>query len=145
MNRNSIKKLIDEQMFAVLSSYMDEQPYSNLMAFMPCDNYSSLVFITARTTRKYSNLKKHSKCSMFIDNRRNKSYDCLDAKGVNAAGEAYELEPGKEKNEIIEMYLKRHPALEDFVKSPSVAIFKLKVNTYYFVENFQEVTEAHLD
>lgn len=149
MNRNrvpdSIKKLIDEQIFAVLSSYMDEQPYSNLMAFIPYDNYKSLVFITARTTRKYLNLKKHPKSSMFIDNRRNKSSDCLDAKGVNAAGEAYELEPGKERDKIIEVYLKRHPVLEDFIKSPTVAIFKLKVNTYYFVENFQEVTEVHLD
>ena len=115
------------------------------MAFMPYNDYHNLIFVSARTTRKYFNLKKHPESSMFIDNRQNKSSDCLDAKGVSAAGKAYELKPGKETDKIIKMYLKRHPALEDFIKSPTVAIFKLKVNTYYFVENFQEVTETHLN
>lgn len=141
----SIKKLLDKQIFAVLCSLMDKQPYSDIMAFMPYENYHSIIFITARTTRKYSNLKKHPECSMFIDNRRNKTSDCLDAQGVNASGKAYELKPGLESAQIAQMFLKRHPALEDFIESPTVAIFKLEVSTYYFVENFQEVTEIHLD
>ncbi len=141
----SIKKLLDKQIFAVLCSLMNEQPYSDIMAFMPYDDYHSLIFITARSTRKYSNLKTHPECSMFIDNRRNKTSDCLDAQGVNASGKAYELKPGKETTMITQMFLQRHPALGDFIKSPTVAIFKLEVNTYYFVENFQEVTEIHLD
>jgi hypothetical protein len=57
---------------------------------------------------------------------------------------AYELEPGRETDKIIKLYLKKHPAMEEFVNSPTTAIFELKVNTYYFVENFQEVTEIHL-
>jgi uncharacterized pyridoxamine 5'-phosphate oxidase family protein len=124
---------------------MDKQPYSDIMAFMPYDNYRSIIFITARTTRKYSNLKNHPECSMFIDDRRNKTSDCLKAHGVNASGKACELKPGLESAQIAQMFLKRHPALEDFIKSPTVAIFKLAVDTYYFVENFQEVTEIHLD
>jgi len=141
----AVKDLIDSQIFGILSSYMNEQPYSNLMAFISYDNYKSLIFVTARTTRKYFNLKQHPESSMFIDNRRNKSSDCLDAKGVSACGKAYELTPGEETDKITKLYLKRHPALENFIKSPTVAIFKLEINTYYFVENFQEVTEIHID
>ena len=141
----NIKELLDKQIFTVLCSLMDNQPYSDIMGFMPYDDYHSLIFITARSTRKYSNLKAHPECSMFIDNRRNKTSDCLDAQGVNASGKAYELKPGEESGRIAQMFLKRHPALEDFIKSPTVAIFKLEVSTYYFVENFQEVTEIHLD
>ena len=141
----AVKELLDSQIFGILSSYMNEQPYSNLMAFIPYDNYKSLIFVTARTTRKYFNLKKHPEASMFIDNRRNKSSDCLNAKGVSACGKVYELTPSDETDKIIEHYLNIHPALESFIQSPTVAIFKLKVNTYYFVENFQEVTEIHID
>jgi len=141
----TVKELIDSQFFGIMSSYMKEQPYSNLMAFIPYDNYKSLIFVTARETRKYFNLKEHPEVSMFIDNHRNKSTDRLEAKGTCACGKAYELIPGNEYDNIAKLYLKRHPAMEDFIKSPTIAIFKMKIDTYYFVENFQEVTEIHIN
>jgi uncharacterized pyridoxamine 5'-phosphate oxidase family protein len=141
---SEIEDLIDSEKFGILCSDMDGQPYSNLMAVMPFDDHQSLIFITARTTRKYINLKKNPKASVFIDNRKNKSSDCTEAKGVNACGEAYELPPGRETEKLLMEFLKIHPLLEDFVKSPTTAVFKLAVKTYYFVENFQEVTEVHL-
>jgi nitroimidazol reductase NimA-like FMN-containing flavoprotein (pyridoxamine 5'-phosphate oxidase superfamily) len=140
----AIKELIDNERFGVLGSYMEGQPYSNLVAFMPYNDYHSLIFVTPRTTRKYVNLKKHPSSSMLIDSRQGKLADYLDARGVSACGVAYELEPGRETDKIIKLYLKKHPAMEEFVNSPTTAIFELKVNTYYFVENFQEVTEIHL-
>ncbi len=142
---NVVKTLINNEKFGVLCSYMDGQPYSNIVAFMSCNDYHSLIFATPRTTRKYINLKKHPKSSIFVDSRKNKSSDYIEAKGLSACGKAYELEPDGETGKIIKLYLKRHPALENFVKSPTVAVFELKVDTYYFVENFQKVTEIHLN
>jgi general stress protein 26 len=138
----AVKDMIGKEKFGILCSYMGDQPYSNIMAFIPHDDYRSLIFATARSTRKYANLKKHSRASMFIDNRSSKN--TLEAKGLSACGKTRELEPA-EKKKIIKTFLKLHPALEEFIKSPTVALFKLKVDTYYFVENFQEVTEIHID
>ena len=141
----SISKLIDSQYFCVLGSIMDRIPYSNLMAFIPWQNYRYLIFATARNTRKYHNLLKNPACSVFIDNRRNEIPDCLEAKGICACGDALEMANGTEKDDVIKNYIQRHPTLTSFVKSPSVALFQMKVETYYFVENFQEVIEVHFD
>ena len=142
---DEVKELLDKERFGVLASYMDAQPYSNLMAFLPCDEHESIIFFTSRTTRKYGNLKKHPQCSMFIDNRRNKACDYMEARGLCICGEATEICPCEETTKLAKLFLKRHPILENFVKVPSTAFFKMKINSYYFVENFQEVTEIHLD
>ncbi len=140
----SIKELIESQLFGVLGSCIKEQPYLNLMAFIPYDNYKSLIFATSRKTLKYLNLKEHPESSIFIDNQRNQSADIFKAKNICACGKSYELGPGDEYDKIIKLYLKHHPAMENFIKSPDIAIFRLKISTYYFVENFQEVTEIQI-
>ncbi|MDA3798193.1 MAG: pyridoxamine 5'-phosphate oxidase family protein [Kiritimatiellae bacterium] len=149
MNENilitpSLKELIDSQLFGILSSCMKEYPYLNLMAFIPYDNYKSLIFATARETLKYCNLKEHPECSIFIDNQRNQSTDSFEAKGVSACGKAYELITGNEYNKITKLYLKRHPAMANFIKSPTIAVFKMQIDTYSFVENFENVTKIHI-
>lgn len=140
-----VKELFDQQQVGVLGSSMDGMPYLNLVAFIPYRDYHSLIFVTSRTTRKYGNLLSASSASMMIDNRQEKKSGTLEARGVTVCGTAHELEPGSELNEIIDLYIKKHPALEQFVKAPTTAIFELRISTCYYVENFQEVTEIHLE
>ncbi|MDD5727049.1 MAG: pyridoxamine 5'-phosphate oxidase family protein [Victivallales bacterium] len=140
-----IRKLIDSQHFGILASIMDSAPYSNLMAFVPRNNYHRLIFATSRDTRKYNNLIQTPQCSLFIDSRGNEAPAALEAQGVCACGRAFEIPPGRNRNSVIASYSKRHPALSAFIKSPNVTAFELQVDCYYFVENFQEVTEIHLN
>jgi nitroimidazol reductase NimA-like FMN-containing flavoprotein (pyridoxamine 5'-phosphate oxidase superfamily) len=139
-----IRELFDRQKVGVLGSNMDGMPYLNLVAFIPYRDYRSLIFVTSKSTRKYANLLSEPSASMMIDNRQDKT-TTLEARGVTVCGAALELAPGAEVDEIIALYLKRHPALESFIKSPTIAIFELKISTCYYVENFQEVTEIHFE
>ena len=52
-------------------------------------------------------------------------------------------EPEKEKK--LEVYLSKHPYMKGFVSSPTCALIKVNIDTYYVVRRFQEVTELHLE
>ena len=45
---------------------------------------------------------------------------------------------------LLQLYLARHPHLEEFVTSPSCALLRVSVASYYLVSHFQEVMELHL-
>jgi len=46
---------------------------------------------------------------------------------------------GAEKNYLLKFYLLKHPHLKKFVTSPSCALLRVKVHTYYVVSRFQKV------
>jgi nitroimidazol reductase NimA-like FMN-containing flavoprotein (pyridoxamine 5'-phosphate oxidase superfamily) len=50
-----IKRVFSSQRFAVLATQFEGQPYSNLVAYAEADELMSLLFVTSRNTRKYSN------------------------------------------------------------------------------------------
>jgi nitroimidazol reductase NimA-like FMN-containing flavoprotein (pyridoxamine 5'-phosphate oxidase superfamily) len=123
---------------------MQDKPYANLIAFIPFCDYKKIIFFTPSNTRKYMNLSNNKNASIFIDNRSNSDADIAEASAVNAAGKAVEIKNKQEKTEILSEFIKKHPAMEDFIKAPSTVMFQLNVETYYFVEHFQQVVEIHL-
>ena len=44
----------------------------------------------------------------------------------------------------LNIYLKKHPYLKDFVNSPTCALVLVRVDTYFLVRRFQEVSEIHV-
>lgn len=78
-----------------------------------------------------------------MDNRSNKPSDFRWAMAVTALDRADEIKGGEAKR-IEEIYLKEHPHLEEFVTSPTCALFKVRVHTYYLVTRFQNVKEVHV-
>ena len=52
--------------------------------------------------------------------------------------------PPEERSRFLKLYMERHPSLLDFVDSPTCALFRVRVDTYYIVTRFQEVAELHL-
>ncbi|QSH41438.1 pyridoxamine 5'-phosphate oxidase family protein [Lentisphaerota bacterium ZTH] len=139
-----VLQLLDEANFGVLATIMEAQPYANIVAFLACDNGQKIIFATPRTTRKYVNLKRSPRASILIDNRGNQPDDYMTTKGVNALGQAEEVTQEAELKKYRKAFLKRHPMVRDFCNSPTTAFFELRVDTYYFVESFQEVTEIHM-
>ena len=63
---------------------------------------------------------------------------------VTASGKAVEIIAGKE-NRFLQLYLAKHPYLKEFVSSPTCALVKVDVSTYYAVRRFQHVLEFHID
>ena len=139
--RERLVGLLQSQRLAVLStSGAGGAPYSNLVSFAAPDS-AGLLFATTRETRKYANLRSDARVALLIDNRQNEEADFHAALAATALGTAIEL-AGKEKEEGIARYIGKFPYLEDFVRSPSCALFRVDVERYIVVTKFQNVIEV---
>jgi len=138
---NDLKALMKEQKLAVLATSHEGEPYTNLVAFVTSDDLKHIFFATPVATRKYSYLTASRKASMMIDNRSNKESDFKDAMAVNAEGSVLAVEKTDELNLL---YLKKHPYLKDFLKSPSSALMRMKVKRYIVASRFQNVVEIDM-
>ena len=141
--RELLRNLFSVQRLAVLGSNQEGSPYLNLVAFAAAEDLKHLFFCTTRPTRKYSNLKADSRASMLIDSRSNNESDFHEAMAVSAVGTVRDVSAGEET--VFEtLYPKKHPYLEDFVKSPTCAHLVFDVASYYIVRQFQNVSELHM-
>jgi nitroimidazol reductase NimA-like FMN-containing flavoprotein (pyridoxamine 5'-phosphate oxidase superfamily) len=138
-----IKKLLASQRFAVLATQFEGQPYSNLVALAEADNLRSLLFVTSRDTRKYSNTLASKKVAVLIDSRTNKASDLNNAVAITALGTIEEVGTDK-KGYLSGIYLSRHPQLKDFLHKPSNALMRISV-TEYIVATFESVRHLHIE
>lgn len=139
----TIRKLFKTQRLAVLSTQSSGQPYASLVAFVADEDLAHLYFATARTTRKYHNLDTDPRAAMLMDSRSNLESDIHEAVAVTAVGIASEITE-QDKKQGIELYLSKHPYLQDFVRAESCALIRVAVKIYYLVTRFQQVMELHI-
>lgn len=142
---NQIKKILSQQELGVLSTFNPEfqQPYSTIVAFAYSEDLKSIYFATPKTTRKYNNLKLIPKVSMLIDSRKNDGKDIGTASAITLIGESIESE--EKDSEGICIFLKKHPQLENFIKSPSTGFIRIDVKKYILVNRFQDVSELKIN
>ena len=138
-----LKDLFSSQRLAVLATQGKGQPYGNLVAFVATNDLKHLLFATTRATRKYANISKNPRVAMVVDNRSNQEADFHQAAAVTATGVVKEI-VGLEKERLQKLYLTKHPYLKEFLSSPTCALLKMSVETYYLVRQFQNVMELHL-
>ena len=141
--KKMLKELFSSQPLAVLATQGDGQPYTSLVAFAATEDLGHLLFATTRSTRKYANLSGESRVAMLVDNRSNQDADFHKAMAVTATGTAEEVSE-QERDHLVRLYLSKHPHLEEFVTSPTCALLKVRVRTYYTVSRFQNVMELHM-
>lgn len=141
--QENIGDLLSSQKLAVLSTFGHEQPYASLVAFASTPDLKYIIFATTRSTRKYANLVSETNIALLIDNRSNTEKDTSYAMATTALGSAKEV-IDEEKGALLDIYLKKHPHMKEFVTSPSCALFKVSVRTYYVVNRFQNVQELHI-
>jgi len=129
-----IKRLLNSQRFAVLATQFEGQPYSNMVAFAEADDLMSLLFVTSRNTRKYSNSLSSKKVAVLVDSRTNQASDLNNAIAITALGTIEEV-AADNKDYLSGIYLSKHPQLKDFLHKPSNALMKVAV-TDYIVASF---------
>ena len=134
-----LKDLFRAQLFASLATLQGGKPYNNLIAYCVTDDLKSMLFITRRDTRKYTNLVSNNNVSVLIDSRSNQGSDLRNAMAVTAIGSAEELSDSRKRQEMLDLYLIKHHDLEKFAHSPESALFIVMVRQYIIVRNFQEV------
>lgn len=135
--------MLESQKLAVLATNGQGQPYGSLVSFAATKDLKQILFATMRSTRKYANLKEEPRVAMVMDSRENTERDLREAIAVTVTGKAEETGPA-EKEVYSTIYLEKHPYLKDFVKSPSCALLRVQVDTYYLVRRFQEVTQLNV-
>ena len=142
--QNRLRNLFETQKLAVVATQTGGQPYASLVAFVATDDLHHLFFVTAKTTRKFANLKSDSRVAILVNSSVNQESDFHDAISITVTGIAEEMK-GPERQDILDLYLSKHPYLEDFARSPSCALIRVAARSYYMVQNFQSVVEFHVD
>ena len=132
-----IKKVFTSQRFAVLATQSEGQPYSSLIAFAEADNLRSLIFVTSRDTRKYSNTQANRKVAVLVDSRTNQVSDLQNAVAITAIGTIEEVAESN-RDYLSGIYLSKHPQLSDFLHKPSNALMNVAV-AEYVVATFEGV------
>jgi len=142
--RKRLGELFDSQNLAALSTHHDGQPYASLVAFYADNDLTHIYFVTPKTTRKYANLTADNRVAIMVNSATNQTSDFHQAISVTAVGKAKDV-AGADKERILNQYLAKHPYLEDFVRSPTCALVRVAVDSYFMVKNFQHVMELHLE
>lgn len=142
--KKQIRELFHKQKLAVLSTHYEGQPYANLIAFVGKEDLKEVFFITPRATRKFANLSADSRVAILINSSLNVDADFHEAVAVTALGNAKEISD-TEKDQVLSLYLAKHPYLEAFATSPTCAVVRVTITTYVMVKNFQHVMELHID
>lgn len=141
--RGRVGDLLRDQNLAVLSTDRNGHPYASLVGFVADDDLRYIYFVTTRATRKFDALTSNPRVAMLIDNRSNRFRDFRDAMAVTAIGEAGEIAKDENRS-TVSAYLEKHPHLAEFMSSPTSALVRVEVSTYYVVTHFQHVMELHL-
>jgi nitroimidazol reductase NimA-like FMN-containing flavoprotein (pyridoxamine 5'-phosphate oxidase superfamily) len=124
----------------VLASIGGESPHQGLVAFAASEDLKTIVFATPVYTRKYENILKNTSVSLLVDNRTRPELDFQTYSALTVKGVASVLN-NEESEELLPLYLGRHPYLADFVGSPSSALVRVEVLRYSLVSSFQHVQE----
>jgi nitroimidazol reductase NimA-like FMN-containing flavoprotein (pyridoxamine 5'-phosphate oxidase superfamily) len=137
---DTLKKLLEEQRLAVVATEMQGRPYTSLVAFAASEDLRQIVLVTTRSTTKYRNLSAKPYVSLLVDSRTHSVEDFSTGVAVTALGKATEVE-GKQREDLIDAFLRKHPHLDAFARSPSTATCCVDIDTYYLVTRFQNVVE----
>jgi nitroimidazol reductase NimA-like FMN-containing flavoprotein (pyridoxamine 5'-phosphate oxidase superfamily) len=136
-----IRRLIEEEPFAVLCTQGGGQPYGSIVAFAFSPDLETLVFATPRATRKFRLLSECDRVALVVDNRDKFPGDLMKVGAVTITGRAQWVRPGARFDHWAQLLVARHPYLKPFVESPSTALFRVDVVRCLHVTRFQEVRQ----
>jgi nitroimidazol reductase NimA-like FMN-containing flavoprotein (pyridoxamine 5'-phosphate oxidase superfamily) len=137
---DTLKTLLRTQPLAALATQRGGHPYSSLVAFAASEDLRRVMFVTSRATTKYGNLSAEPYVSLLIDSRTHSVEDFTTGAAVTVLGRAAEI-GNEQKSELLEIFLRKHPHLDAFARSPSTALCGVDVETYILVTRFQHVVE----
>lgn len=135
-----LKVLNKIQRQAVLATISDQQPVTSLINFALTPDIKGVIFATPKDTTKYRNIKKKKQVAILIDTRSNTGSDYLDTEAITIIGHARPLRRGKEWSDLVEVLIKKHPKLTQFVKSPTTALIFVEMTSCLHVSRFQNVS-----
>jgi nitroimidazol reductase NimA-like FMN-containing flavoprotein (pyridoxamine 5'-phosphate oxidase superfamily) len=135
----TIRAMLESQTSGVLATASGMQPYANLVAFSFAEDLTCIYFVTPNDTAKYANLVRNANCSLLVDRRSNDPADFSTGAAVTAVGRAVEI-TGEEKTSRLITHLERLPGLAAFISLPTIALFRIEVESYVVVNGLEGVS-----
>jgi heme iron utilization protein len=135
-----LRHLNRSQLHAVLSTDAEGRPYTSLIAFALTPDLKEAVFLTPRSTAKYSNIVRNSNVSLLIDNRSNSRRDYSKAEAITILGNALPLRRGRRWTGYAQVLLRKHPQLGAVLDAPGTSLVVVKFTRCVHVTEFQKVT-----
>ena len=136
--RGRIEKVLESQKIAVLGTSMDDEPYSCLVGYAITDDFRNVIFATMRARLKYRNIVANPRVTLIVDNRDEMRSDFNETTSITMIGTAEDV-MGEDRGHYVDLLLKRHPVLSEFVDSPDCAIIKVSLDKMYIVSEFESV------
>ncbi|NWF95916.1 MAG: pyridoxamine 5'-phosphate oxidase family protein [Candidatus Thorarchaeota archaeon] len=136
--RDSLTRLLNEQLTAVLATRSEDELYSCLVSFAFTEDLKGIVFSTKRQRRKFRDIMRSRSVALLIDNRRNTPDDITMAKFATVIGDAIDTE-GTERDRLASILATRHPHLANFIAEDDTAIILVQVRKVYLVSDFESV------
>ena len=136
---DELEKLNSRTLHAVLATAHNDNPYTSLVAYAFDCREKVFVFLTPRSTTKYSNILHNHNVSLLIDTRENSENDYLSGEAYTVQGKALVLRAGKRKERLLTTFLDKHPKLTDFSKNRNTATIAINIVQCFKVSKFQEV------
>jgi heme iron utilization protein len=130
-----------KQRHAVLATDAQGQPYTSLVAYALTPDGKGILFATPRSTRKYRNILANSRVSLLIDTRSNTDRAYMGAESVTILGKARPMRKGPKRDTLAEVFIRKHPRLFEFVRSPETALIYVEMLHCVHVTQFQTVSE----
>ena len=142
--KSLLGELFARQYFSVLATQSEGRLHTSLVAFAATKDLGVVLFATPKATRKFHYLTVHPEVSLFVDNRSNDVADLYRVTGVTISGTA-EVPSGPDREAMLRLYLRKHPHMEEFARSPNSALVRVKVRKYDVVTEFQNVMVLEIE
>jgi heme iron utilization protein len=126
--------------FAVLATNNNGQPYTSLISYALTPDGKKIVFATPRKTSKYKNIIRSERVALLIDNRSPQGKKFLATEAVTVIGKARPVRKGKAWKELAEIFLTKHPGLDEFLHSSTTALVAVEIIQCIHVGHFQTVS-----
>ena len=135
-----VRDVLSGQRLAVLATQGGGQPYASLVAIAFTPDLRTLVFATARATRKFANLAAEPRVSFLVDDRGPGEDVLTRTRTLTILGSAREA-AGAERDRLAAMLRERVPTLAGFLAAHGTAVISVSVAKYVLVRDFERVTE----
>lgn len=142
-----IKTLIREKDTCVLATVSDNKPHCSLMLYTTDADCREIYMVTDKKTKKFDNLLRNSSVSLLIDTRAGDVSSTV--KGITSSLTiigTYQKFENEEKRELIrEQFLKRHPALKEFLDDPDTIIIAIHCNSFQLLQGIRDSYFINID
>lgn len=136
--QETIRSVLERNLFAVLATQRNGQPHASLIAFTPLEGLRFLAFATYRDTLKYASIREDQRVAILIEDREDDDRRSDRRLVVTAVGEAIRM-PEEDQQAHIAAHLARHPELERFLSSPDCELVGVAVHAYQVVSSIDDV------